>query len=594
MSSLSSRVSTALTSLTSLARSDRDSVSLWAALAASGAAAVLLAFGATMPVLSGADPGFGSGPLLVVLAVLPLGVALVCVLLGRASAGAGVLVGVAALAPGRAVMDLQFAVDASAATRPELYLATDLASPAPMAGLWLLLAGHVATGAAGVLANAAARNGAEGDQAADELTGWRQRWMLVAVGAGVVAAFGVLMAPIASDDVYLLARNAFEGPLVALAGYVLLAGAIPLVAALVMSSRGDSAFARGGLVGLATGVVCVTVPNLAAGLSLDTAGVSAGPVIALVGAAGLVAVAAVRSGDGAVASAEGSAENGDRAGEARVPGLRRLQAATGLLAVITAACAVAGASTAQLMPIAGLSAPESPSRWLLFAAGVGVGLLGLAMFVPRAAMLVRPVLSVLWAGVLLAGTAVLDTAIAADSLPVAISAGPGMLWTWLAMLAAVVTACCSVVTGFVERDDVGATGAPEGADTPALGLNMLVPLTATAVLAVVAFSTPVLTAPDYVVPGLWSHFGTPSWGLLAGVLAVLGALVLATRSRPLPAAGLLIGTAGVLGLHAAALPLSEIDGARAATGVWFALAAAVAALATAALVLSRAVRAVRR
>lgn len=574
-----------------LTRSVRDSVSLLAGLAVAGVAAALLAFGATMPVISGAEPGFGSGPLLVVLALLPFAAALACVVGGRMTAAAGVLVGAAALAPGRAVLDLQFVVDPSVTTRPELYLATDLASPPPSVGLWLLLAGHAATVVAGVLAASAAGQAGSlvdepgGRQATSADARWRQRWLLAVVFAGIVSAFGLLMAPVASEDPYLLARNAFEGPLVAMAGSLLLACAVPLTAALMMTSRGDGAFARGGLVGLAVSVAGMAVPNLVAGVSIEAAGASAGPVVTLAGGAGLLVVASTRQrpgGDDVEGKGGGTdAEDaGDRAGGVRVPGQGRLQVATGVLAMLTAAAAAAGAQAAQLSMPGDAPAPESPSRGLLLTAGLLVGFLGLGMLVPRLAPLVRPVLSVAWAGVLLAGTAVLDTAIAATNLPAAVSAGPGVLWTWLAMLAAAVVACCSVVTGVVERDNDNTTDrtGDDGGTPAAAGVNMLAPLAAAAVLAVAGFGTPVLTAPGFVAPGLWSNFGTPSWGLLVGLLTVLGALALAARSRPAHATGLLVGAACVLGLHAAAFPLSrsEIDGAAAGTGLWLTLAAVVA------------------
>src|SRR5690606_39912724 len=64
-------------------------------------------------------PAFTSWPLLTVLAVLPAAVAALLVYRGRSATAAGVLIGVAALAPGRALADVQFAVDSSRARSEE-------------------------------------------------------------------------------------------------------------------------------------------------------------------------------------------------------------------------------------------------------------------------------------------------------------------------------------------------------------------------------------------------------------------------------------------------------------------------------------------
>ncbi|MEU6640914.1 hypothetical protein ABZ863_00005 [Saccharomonospora sp. NPDC046836] len=556
-----------------LVRAQQQPAVLLAALAAAGLAAVLLAAGAVVPVVEGAARGFGSAPLLIVLALLPVVLAAAAAARGRHASAAGVLAGAAALAPGRAVLDLQFAADPSVAVRPELYLPADLLEHSAASGLWFLLGGQVAALVAGALAVRAYRLAEDRDDSEEDgAVRWRQRWLLVVVVAAGIAAIGVLMAPFSSADVYLLARNAFEGPAVALTGYLLIGCALPLAAALVVTS-GNGEFARGGLAGLAAAALALALPGLIAGMTVDGLSVTAGPIVALAGVAGLVAVVSTRPA--AEAPDEPTAHE---AGEVSVPGRRRLLVATGLLAVLTAAAAVLGSVTPQLTVAGSLPAPESPARWVLLVAGLLVGFLGLATFVPPAAAVLRPVLSIAWAGVLLAGAAVLDTAITATGVTGAVSAGPGVLWTWLAMCGAVVTACCSVVVGIVEREDADDIGDIDAAGAALPGLQLVVPLTAGAVLAIAAFGTPVVEAPDYVPAGLWSDFGTPSWGLLAALLTLLGAVALAPRSRPLPAAGVLAGAVCLLALHAAALPLSagDIDGASAGIGLWFSVAGIVA------------------
>jgi hypothetical protein len=107
---------------------------------------------------------------------------------------------------------------------------------------------------------------------------------------------------------------------------------------------------------------------------------------------------------------------------------------------------------------------------------------------------------------------------------------------------------------------------------------VLTPVVAGAVLALVAFGTPTFTAPEYVAPGLWSDFGTPSWGLLGAVLTVLGAAALALRSRPGQAAALLFGAVVVLAVRAAELPVlgGQVQGSQAGLGFWLTLAGMVA------------------
>ena len=86
--------------------------------------------------------------------------------------------------------------------------------------------------------------------------------------------------------------------------------------------------------------------------------------------------------------------------------------------------------------------------------------------------------------------------------------------------------------------------------------------------------------PGYVAPGLWSNFDTPSWGLWTTVVVVVGAAALAVRSRPRPAAALLVGAALLAALHAAELPLvgGALGDASPSTGFWVSLAAAAALL----------------
>ncbi|WP_244170040.1 hypothetical protein [Amycolatopsis tolypomycina] len=503
----------------------------------------------------------------------------------RPGLGGGLVLGLAALAPGRLVLDLQFAVNGPLTIRPELYLPDRfLGSSAVGAGFWLLVAGHLLTGAAGVAAWRALRSHDEPE---------RRRWRLLVPLLAVVAGAGLLTAPVHSGNGFLLARAAFEGPWPALGGYLLLAAALPLAAALALAAPAEPV-ARGALAGLAAAAFAVAAPPVLAGLFRDDLDVAWGPVLALVATAGIAGLAGTRLTE---AVAEGT-EN--LAGAAKLPSLFWWRLTTGLLGLATAVAAVIGALAPQVAvtalnpgavtPVS--AAADSPARWFLLVAAVVLAVPAAGVLVTKTAALARPVLGVVWAGIVLAGTAVLNTALTATqagnlagfggtAAPVfTYDLGAGAAWTFAALVLAALAALAAAGTGVVEREDAG-EGATRG--------NVLAPAVAGAILAVAAFGLPVFAVPGYVAAGLWSRFDTPSWGLLTAAAVVVGAAALATRSRPKPAAALLAGAALLTALHAAELPLvgGSLGGASPATGFWVALAATAALLVAAGLAVSR-------
>lgn len=559
------------------------------------AGAVALAAGALLPVIQGGSPGFTAGPLLVVLALAPAVAVLYALFTGRAGLTAGLVLGLTALAPGRLLLDLQLLADGSLAARPELFLADRLlALPPAGPGLWPLVVGHLLILAAGAFAAGTARDEAE---LAGELDG-RRRWRLLGPVLGVAGGIGLVLAPLGSGTAYLLAKNAFEGPTVAMAGYLLLAAMLPLTVLVAVSSPaagvGKGGFAGAGLASLAVGV-----PAVVSGLVVDRLSVAPGSVVVTVAGLALVGLAFTRFD---VVGAD-DAVTGDLAGEARLPGLFWWRLATGGSALLAAAAAVAGALAPVLKANGPTPVPETPARWLLLGAAVMLAVPALCVFVPRLSAFARGVVAATWAGVVLAGAAVLSAALSVTedkavdpalfgvALPmplpdkVGFSAGPGVTWTFVALVLAAVAALAAVITGVVERDV-----ADEAADTddePDSGLDgsgangtVLTPVVAAAVLAIAAFGTPVFTAPGYRAPGLWSNFGAASWGLLGALAVLLGLYALVVRSRPVAAASALAGAALLLGLRAAELPLvgSEYDGSSAGIGFWLALAGALVSL----------------
>jgi hypothetical protein len=532
-------------------------------------AAVCLSLGALLPVVKGAVPGFSSAPVLIVLALVPMAVAVGLALTGRHAAAAGLLIGLAVLTPGRLMLDLQFAVDASRVARPELYLPTALENPGAGAGLWFLVAGYLLTAIAEVPAGRLVRAQSESSRQAHEgqTRPGRRRWQLVAPAVAVLSAVGLLMVPMRSTSVYLQVLSPFDGPFPIWAGSLVLACALPLAVVLAIGSTVDGV-AKGTLLGLAFGTVAVALPNLLSGMIVPRLEVTFGPIMVLLAAVVLAVLAFLRPGR--ASAAEPVADQQDLAGEAVVPGLSRLRLTAGVLGVLTAVTSLAASLSALVTSASAVAVPESPARWLLVLAGAIVGVLAVLTLVPSTSVWVRPALSVAWAGVAMAGASVLGTALAATGPTGGYSAGAGVFWTIAAMILATVTAGCSVILGVVEREESEDTG-PDG---PRPSGAVLTPLAAGAVLALVAFGTPTFTAPEYVAPGLWSDFGTPSWGLLGAALTVLGAAALALRSRPGQAAALLLGAVAVLAVRAAELPVlgGQVAGSQAGIGFWLTLA----------------------
>ncbi|WP_285482415.1 hypothetical protein [Amycolatopsis sp. NBRC 101858] len=547
-------------------------------LAALGAVALTAA--ALVPISPAAAPGFTSWPWLALLALAPAIAAIWTAAAQRPTLAKGLLLGLAALAPGRLVLDLQFAVNGPLAIRPELYLADRFVSGSAVgAGFWLLVGGELLTGAAGVAAWRAGRTYEEPE---------RRRWRLLVPLLAVTASVGLLTAPVGSDNGFLLARAAFEGPWPALGGYLLLAAALPLAAVLALASPSEST-AKGTLLGLTAAAFGVAGPPVLAGLLRDDLHVTWGPLLVLAATAVVAGLAFTRL----------SETPKDTERDVKVPGIFWWRLTTGVLGLATAAAALVGTFAPQVAVTAlnpGAAAPvsaaaESPARWFLLVAALVVAVPALGTLLPKTAATARPVLGLAWAGIVLAGTAVLNTALTATqagnlagfggadlggtsgATPVfTYDLGAGAAWTFAALVLAALVALAAAGTGVVEREDAD--------QSTEAGSSLLTPVVAGGVLAVAAFGLPVFSVPGYVAPGLWSNFDTPSWGLLTTVVVVVGAAALALRSRPKPAAALLAGAALLTALHAAELPLvgGSLGDASPSTGFWLALAAVAALL----------------
>jgi hypothetical protein len=529
---------------------------------------LLLAVGALLPVVDPDLPaGFASGPLLFVLGILPIGIALVLAARGSAAAVSGALLAAAVFAPGRALADAQLAIEGSATDRPEFAMPTALEHLHGGIGLWLILAGHVLTLVAGVLAGGVLAGGT-GDPAggtSERQPGSYQGPVLLALGLGALAGVGLVAAPFTSTSPFLLGRGVLDLPVTPLIGGLLIALAVPLSATLAVTSA-DPAAAKGWLLGSAGLVLVVALPRLVSGLAVPGLGSTWGPYVAVVAAIGLAAFGLVT--DRTVAAGMDTAAGDDEAAHAdlNLPAQSRLHLAAGIAGLLAAGAALVGADTSLFLLPPDLPHTTDVAGRPLIPAAVLIALCAIGMVVPRWAATVRPAFAVAWVAVLLAGTEAFDTALTANQID-GVRIGPGFWASGLAMLAALVGACCAGLAGGVERDDVDLTHV-------SWQPRVLVPGAIAAVLAIGAFGLPVLTATGYTGPGVWSNFTFASWGLVLALIVVIAAALLAPSCRPQRATALLAGAAGVVVVRVLALPLNKAMVAHPTAGPGFYLALA--------------------
>jgi hypothetical protein len=549
---------------------------LWIAVLIAACGAVLLSAGPFFGVLE-PNPGaaYSSGLILVLLAALPVVIAVALLIAGRPVGAAGVLVGGALLALGRALNDLQFAVDGLVASRPELAEPKSLLPVQTGVGTWLLLAGHVLTLIAGALV--VARAGAEPGSAIaaefEEDGGQRKQLLGGGLAFGGLTALGLLMPAYSSDNAFVLAPDLMNGPGLVMVGGLLVTVAVLLGCAFAGTS-GTPKFGRGVLIGIALAVLAVQLPVQFAGTAVDWLHTDWRSYLATAGAVGMLGTAVWPSGFVPWKRAQG---------EPRERNANRLHLTAGLLAILAGVFAILGRSTDLFVveiptdqPISQTDIPillsgvnpETYANRLLLPAAILLIVLGALLLIRPVAGIARPALSVAWVAIPLAGLLALDAVITATGTSHAIRTGAGAVWTLLAILAAVVAAVCAGMAGAVERNDFDLT------ERRPVNIVLAAPVAAAALFAIGAFGLPTMRAQTFVAPGLWQNLRLASWGLLLALLAVILVAVIATRGRPSRAASMLFGAAALVGVHALELPLTQARAAdaTAAAGTWLSLA----------------------
>ena len=540
---------------------------LWTAFGLLAAASLLL--GASQPlglITPTGDQGFLAFPLLLVLALAPVGAVLWLLIRGKSTFAAGVLTALGLIALGRGVIDAQIAVNAGLISRPEFQIQIGPTKPPVGPGFWSLIAGHLLTVFAGLLALTLLRGLDAG--------GTRQRGLMgIALPASLLAFIGLLMPPFQSDNPLLPAESVLDAPPLVLAGGLLLAVSLPVAAAFAASSSNPAA-ARGGLFGLGVGLAVVTLPQLASGLFVAQLHPAPGPYLALVGAIVLVGSVGMRDGSQAVGKVSTRRQ-------VRTLATQRLaQLVAGILGVIAGVASVIAANVAQLTLPPDLLMPENYSSRLLIPASALAVLFGVMMLISHAglvshlALLVRPAFIVNLVAIPFAAASSIDAAIAATAAP-GIEPGPGCWLAGIAALLALAAMVPAALVGAFERDEI---------DLGQLMVrrNMLVPIGAAMLCAIGTFWFPIVTAPNYAPPDLWSNFRFTSWGLLVALAAVLIACAIALRSRPQRAAALLFGSAMLIGVRLLEFPMTigRFPTSTFGVGGWFALACLVILIGT--------------
>lgn len=547
--------------------------------------AVLTVVGLGQGLVDGAPAaGFGSGLLLWALAFAPAVAAALFVLTGRALVGAGVLIGAALLAPGLALVDAQFVVDALRASRPEILVPTSLAELSAGAGIYLVLAGHVAAVVAGVLAagRAGADPGSDYFAAHDRsLSGTgRGAAMGWALAAATISIAGLFFPPFRSDNAFLLGHDLVDSPGLVRYGGILLALTL-LIGGVAAAGNARPPLARGMGLGLFLAIAWLAVPQVFAVASIDWLhSERGGGLLTLVPLGVLVVVLFLVRGDRETTEAAVDAESEDSP----------LHFVTGVLGVLTGIAAILGAVGALVVVEGGGDQPESYANRQLIPAGILVVVLAAALFT-RWAGAVRPAFVVSLGAVAVVGVASLDAAFTGTTIPgtafnmpvitAEVHVGAG---TWFTVVAVVLAACAAVaaaVAGGAERDDVDRTERK-------LNTRIAIPAGAAVLFSVGAFALPMITAPDFAAPGIFSEFRLASWGLLIGFLVVAGAAAVAAFARPRRAAALLFGAAAVVGVHLLELPMTgdRVAGAAAGQGTWLSLACLLALVAAAAMAMT--------
>ena len=541
--------------------------------------------------------GIGSSALwAAVFAVAAPVVALLAVLARRTAVAGALLAGAGAVSVGAVVLDTQLWTDAIDANRLELFRPTTAAELAAGSGAYAALAGHVLIAFAGLLGMVAVHRmslmdgygDARSSEQVGRATGARVGFLpsAVAVIAAVVLV-GALFAPaFVSEDPVILVQTVVESDLAASAGAGLIAAAVLIVVASALASISPPV-ASGALVGAGLFALGVVGTRLVAGLAAGER-IQPGPgaVWGTVGAGVLVLVGACipmidRARDGRIlktlAAASPSAPTQGAPGKAGVvtpsakgvakaalraeaaaarARIARWHVAAGIAGIVTAALAVAGALLPVLDTPAGITRPDVYATRVVLVAALVLVVGCVWLLLSEFASAVRPAVGVLWVTIPFSVASVSQSVVLATDVP-GIGAGAGAVLLWCAAVTAGIAGVLTWFAGSAEREEI------DTSEEPSTSIAVLAVGGLGAVAAVVGLGLPLFHGTDArgddYAPASFAEFpwNLDVWGrVLLGVAVVL-AVIVASRARPARAVALLLGSAVAVGVYLLSWPLTD-------------------------------------
>ncbi|QSE89610.1 hypothetical protein JWS13_13720 [Rhodococcus pseudokoreensis] len=516
------------------------------------------------------------------------------VLARRTAVAGALLAGAGAVSVGAAVLDTQLWSDAIDANRLELFRPDTAAELAAGTGAYAALAGHTLIAFAGLLGMVAVHRASLMDGYGDarsaeqvgRATGARIGFLpsAVAVAAAVVLV-GALFAPaFVSEDPVILVPTVVESDLAASAGAGILAASVLIVVASALASISPPV-ASGALVGAGLAALGVVGTRLVAGLAAGER-IQPGPgaVWGTVGAGLLVLVGVCipmidRTRDGRIlktlaASPSAPAQGGPAKPGAVTPSAKgvakaalraeaaaarariaRWHVAAGVTGIVTALLAAAGA----LLPV--LDIPGDTARPDVYATRVVlVAALVLVvgcvwLLLSEFASAVRPAVGVLWVTIPYSVAAVSQSVVLATDVP-GIGAGIGAVLLWCAAVTAGVTGVLTWFAGSAEREEIDTSEEPS-TSIAVLAVGGLGAVAAFAGLGLPLFHGTDARGDEYA-PASFAEvpWNLDVWGrVLLGVAVVL-AVIVASRARPARAVALLLGSAVAVGVYLVSWPLT--------------------------------------
>ncbi|TQF74347.1 hypothetical protein FK531_05280 [Rhodococcus spelaei] len=503
----------------------------------------------------------------------------------RSPAVAGALTaGAGAVALGLLVLDLQLWARPVDANRLELFRPLTAAHLSAGPGAYAVLAGHALGVVAGLLGMLTVARASHGDgyghsSYPDHDGASVGRRIGAGWGAGIVLAalvFAVasLAGPLRSSDPVLLVHPLVGSPPATAIGSALVVVAVLVVVAAALVSVAPGV-AAGALIGAGTAAFGLSGSRLAAGAAAgDGVALAPGSVVAAVACAALVAlgvslpaVAAARARRGIAglaggAGAQSAAPSTRRSGKPTAKALAAAEAAArarvdrwhrraGLAGIAAGLLAAVGALLPVLSVPDGLPQPQILATRVALVAAAVLVVASAWLLLSEFAALVRPAVGVLWAALVAAVAAVLQSVVVATDLP-GVGPGPGAWVLGLATVAAAVTGLLAWCAGSAERE-----GIDTSVDTPPRRAVLLVGMPA-AVVSVVALALPLYRGtgygPDSVTHWPW---GWDMWGRALFAVVVVVAVWVAAKARPARAAAGSLGAAAGMGVYLIGWPLTS-------------------------------------